>query len=622
MSVSSIPGFVSSHVPIPFLRPKKSEVPTFAVLKDRISAALDSKDSLKKTKGFSRSFEDLNVDQLEELLTMISDKIGSIQDPMKQMDAFAELIPLEKLQDVIRKQYPSFTDALSDAKDKLSIAKAFLEKTKGPVSPTIKSQLFYCLDTLAYVLENILITFGVSELFKPADNEFHGKMKGQKIMTLIYFASFLTTILTAFLAPPLVSLLVGGTLLIIAVLSLIYPKIKPMPGELPQGKNFSRMCRMGELKAVEGRKKTLDEIAKTLIESRSVKKHPLLIGKSGIGKTKTVEAFAKAIERGDYPELKGKQVFYFSTGDLVNQSEMFSSGNNILHKINEAMGRHRENIILVFDEIHEACKEKSETAAMSEQLKTMLDPGPQKFPYVITMTTVEEKEQYIKGAFARRLKPITIENTDPAETLEILNNVLIEEAPEALIEKNVLQYLAEKSRRVFAAHNKEPADSLTILTRCIQYVAKTQKTSLEAKVETVKQQVRGAKTAISANGIFSLPDPVLSANLASLQKSLMTLEALLKKEKKDLKEVFQERDALLAMKKKVCQIFSKTSLSSKDKKELNLAMLFTYVLASSMEQKLIAKAKALGADIVIDKQLVDKAIEEELRTPRDAQRAS
>ena len=617
MSCCPLTSLRSFFLTNPFCIERTPERLTFTDLKSRLATDLTT----LSTADLSHSFTDLTTTQVEELLAVVTKKMSSINDPEKQIEAFAGLVPLEKLQEIVRQKYPSFQDALTDAKSKIAIAKDFLEKTKGSASPTAYSTASYCFDVMISIIESILNSFGVADFFKPADNAFSGDMKSQKIMSLMYFASFLTTTLVAFFPPPVVAIAVGGSLVTIGVLSLIFPLFKPMPSQLPEAKNYSRMFRMGELRGVEGRKKTLDEIARTLVESKSVKKHPLLVGKSGIGKTKAVEAFVKAVERGDYPELKGKQVFYFSTGNLVNAREMFSGANNILSRINEAIGRHRENIILVFDEIHEAAKEKAESASMSEQLKVMLDPGPGKFPYVIAMTTIEEQQKHIKGAFARRFKPICLESTDIPETVEILHNTLLSEAPEVILEKGALEYIAERTQQVFGMRSKEPADSITILTKCIQYVAKTQKTSLEQRVENLRQRVQGFVTSSTSSGIFALPDTALSEQIAEVQTQLQALEVNLREEKPQVQKLFTQRDTLLTLQKKVCQIIAKTSLSARDTKELNLALLCTYFIAPSMEKKLLEKADELGIGIRIDRGLIDKVIEEEAAAYAESQRA-
>ena len=158
----------------------------------------------------------------------------------------------------------------------------------------------------------------------------------------------------------------------------------------------------------QGRKESLDEMANIIKMNR----HPILIGSSYVGKTLTAKAFALAIERGDYPELKGKIVFRINTADLISQKAEI----NILNKISEMMGRHRQDIILVLDDIHLAYKNNEKIA---EQLKLFLDENGA-FPHVIGITTNKEYDNYIKdnNHFSLRFDRVNIENTSQNETLK------------------------------------------------------------------------------------------------------------------------------------------------------------------------------------------------------------
>ena len=277
-------------------------------------------------------------------------------------------------------------------------------------------------------------------------------MKGQKVMMLIGLFSLLSAVLIPILGPALGGMIVGGALLGIAALSLIYPYFRPAPTFLPLAQNWSQLYEKGELPVVSGRKESIDEIAATLIGGKGVKMHPMLIGKSGVGKTETAKAFVEAIARGDYPALAGKQVFYFNTADIVNNKEMFGSGNKILSQLSKAVGAHRENMIFIFDEIHLACQDR-ETSVIADQLKTMLDPGNNDgFPYVIGITTEEEFARDIyqrHSAFARRFHRIPIASTSPEETAEILGSSALRNGAHLILEKGALKSLVEKTEKAF-----------------------------------------------------------------------------------------------------------------------------------------------------------------------------
>ena len=165
-------------------------------------------------------------------------------------------------------------------------------------------------------------------------------------------------------------------------------------------------------------------------------------------------AFAQAVERGDYPELKGKKVFYINTTALIgerNGPSVFTGG-SVLKRISDAMGVNRKDIILVLDEIHNACKENSKAA---DQLKTYIDEGGD-FPHVIGITTDEEYESYVKKntAFSLRFDPVKIQNTSEDETLKILSDTLLQSSVKPLLEENSDSMHSEaphKSKKIKAA---------------------------------------------------------------------------------------------------------------------------------------------------------------------------
>ncbi len=297
---------------------------------------------------WKRNISALSNEQLKEVLDIVTRRIACLDNPIKTMEQLAEIIPLQQLQKAIQIEHPLHIDALQTAKEMLSEALQVLQAGDERPSLTLRLRLSAALNSLISMIESILSGFGIAEFFKPADSPLEASWKSQQIMMLLQFSTLLVTIIGTVVG----SAPIGWTLASIAGLSLIYPYIRPAPSHLFKGINWTKQYNQGELLVSQGRKKSLDEVAHALLASTKVKTHPLLIGRSGVGKTETMKAFVQAIERGDYPELRGKQVFYFNTADLVKSSEMFQSENKALSKISEEIGRHRNNIILVFDEIH------------------------------------------------------------------------------------------------------------------------------------------------------------------------------------------------------------------------------------------------------------------------------
>ncbi len=580
----------------------------------------------KGTVGIQRELEALTPQDLKNLLDKI---VLELKD--KDLDRLASIITLEKLQETIKIQYPEHVDILHAAKDMLQEAKYLLATTESKVSPTLKTRLTSILNALISVLETFLDAFGIADFFKPSESSFAADMKGQKIMSLISLFMMMSGVLIPLLGAEMGAMIIGGTLLSLAALSLIYPFFKPQASMLPRGKNWTAQLQRGDLFATDGRKETLDTIAHTLISGQGqVKTHAMLLGKTGIGKTATAKAFVQAVERGDYPELKGKQIFYFNTADLLGGPDVFSRANKIFAKISETMGRHRNNFILIFDEIHIVCQDR-EQEVLSEQLKTFLDAGKDNFPYLIGITTEEEyyREIYAKNAaFARRFQRIVIDNTDDVETVKILKSALLKQSPATILDQDVLQKILEKTKDAFGAIAAQPATSLKILSQCVNRTALSQRSPLEIKVEALRNRIQAQQ----AHYAGSLPynrevNPLEENSAAELEEELVPLEASLNTAKDQLKALFQNRDRLLEIKKEAlkkvvtAEHYRDNALSNKNKEHLKTFALQSHFQTRLLEAKIRRDAAALNVNIAITPELIDEVIKEEVDNAKKAQEA-
>jgi len=528
----------------------------------------------------------------------------------------AETYSLEQIQEEVRNEFPFHQNALHTAKELLHEAKYYLE-TAQDLPPSTRTRISSLLDSMIAVLESFLNAFGIAVFFKPADNEIHSEFKGQKIMMLVSLFTLLSGVLMPVLGPALCGSVLGGIFLATSALSLIYPHFRPAPTSLPHADNWSKECRIGHLAFPEGRKASLDEIAATLIASKNSHTHALLLGKTGVGKTETIKAFVHALERGDYPELKGKQVFYINTANLVNSADMFSGSNRILARISEALGRHRDQFILVLDEIHLACQKKKKTG-IGDQLKTLLDSGKKGFPYVIGITTEEEfyRDIYLDhAAFARRFKQITIQNTEDSETLKILNHFLIKKAPTILLAPNAIQNLLNKTKSAFGEQAAQPGTSLKILSQCLKKTGPSEKPPLQIQIEQIRNRIQAIYSQSAAASL--LPYTQENETAAKWEKEIQNLEKLLKKEQTDIDYLIALQSELALTKTSAFQTALEASdfarnLLPKQKKKLKEFLLQTHFLAPALEKTILSQGASLGIPVQINDTLIDQVIEEEL----------
>lgn len=577
-----------------------------------IHSPLDSIDILSRLKQitntgyFSRSdkvlvnsLKEINPTELKKVLErFFTDMIQEdcIADPAKFLDRLVTIIPFEKLQEAVK---DDIEDAFNEAKGMFEEAKLYLQLSDGDSSLNLRAYFSTILDGIISTLESIILVFGIGDFFKPAESEIDASMKSNKIMTLLHLFGIITPMILPALGAANAGLLIGGILVCISALSAIWPFIKPKTNHLPaNAENWTKQVQKGSFVA-QGRKESLDAIATILKTNR----HAILVGPSRVGKSLTAKAFAQSIERGDYPELRGKVIFRINTTDIADQKASFlGGGNDILNKISAVMGRHRNDIILVLDEIHMACKNN---AKISDQLKTFLDEEGE-FPHVIGITT-EEEYKHVKDnhAFSLRFDRVNIENTSQDETLKILSNALLKSRSKPLIKENMLNLIYEKT-----SQNKEipqPAASLNLLKRCINRAEKTQQSPTEKKIIEISSKIQ----AIRSQTVLSFGKKSIKDEVAILEKQLSALKETLHKEHIELNNLFKSKDLLNRVTRqtyfsiiKIATIAQKTLQNEKNLKSFLLGELFSRSLESHIEKK----AKDLGLRAIIDENLINEVV--------------
>ncbi|MBA3720926.1 MAG: AAA family ATPase [Parachlamydiaceae bacterium] len=544
-----------------------------------------------------KNIEPLQLSQILNCLFFESIQQNSQFDPLRTLDLLSNIIPLDRIQKAI----DGYKE--EDLEEIKNEARYYLDAIANQSSPSLRARLYAILDALVSVIESIITAFGLGDFFKPAESDIHADFKSQKVMMLISLFSMITGMILPVLGAEKGALIIGKALLSIATASIIWPFIKPMVKSLPaNAENWSKQIQQGGFVA-QGRKESLDEIADILEMGR----HPILVGPSRVGKSLAAKALVKAIERGDYPELKGKKVFRINTADIVgNKASFLGGGNDILKKISDAMGRHRKNIILVLDEIHMACKDK---AKIADQLKTFLDEGGE-FPHVIGITTEEEfKHVRQNNAFSLRFDRVDIKNTDKEETINILSDTVLKSRFKPLIEKDTLEYIYVRSQENAAA--PQPTTAINILKRCINRAGKKQKTSNGKKIIANSNQISSLRSQLAAS---RGKNKEVRSNITILQNELVGFRKQSILDQKKMKDLFNSKELLDHMTKesyrsvlKVANIGKKV-LVHKDEKQLKYFLLMQEFFNKTLEEHIKLTSKQLDVNIVIDKALVDDVL--------------
>ncbi|MCH9625090.1 MAG: hypothetical protein S4CHLAM123_02570 [Chlamydiales bacterium] len=563
--------------------------------------------------SFKNELKEKEGEQLVHELKDLFEKMSHVehsQDPFKLLYQIAAALPVEKLESILQLQDQNL---LEHAKKSLGEAKYYFETTEV-MTPSVKAKLSLFVDKSLSVLDTVIATFGIGDLFDPVEDEFLTSMRSQKIFMLISLFTILTSTLLPLLGVTAGSSIVGSVLILFAAVSVLWPKIKPLPSHLPLSENWSLQAKAKKLNALMGRKEPLRKIAEALTNH----KHPLLIGPSGIGKTQTVEAFVQALEKGEYPELTGKKVFYFNTANIVTNQGALGSGNKSLQKISAAMGRHRDNCILVLDEIHTAYQAK-ESTAIGDQLKTYLDQKPEgSFPHVIGLTTEEEylRDIYTEhSAGDRRFEVINITSTSSEETLTILNAQILQEAPDALLSPGALEYLLEKTREA-----AQPLTARKLLSKCISRI-RTMTSSNASDLSEIQTllEYECSRGAVLGN-----------ADLDKIDELTVQMERVLNRaevEKKQIEELEKTRSNISRAKAlkfdQIVKLEGKSfdNLSGSNKTRLKVFGLIKFFFENSLQEQMVKQAEALQVKVVINKELIDEVLLQEAEAKERKQEA-
>jgi ATP-dependent Clp protease ATP-binding subunit ClpC len=211
--------------------------------------------------------------------------------------------------------------------------------------------------------------------------------------------------------------------------------------------DLTTLAEEGKLDPVIGRIMEIERVIQIL--ARRTKNNPALIGEPGVGKTAIIEGLAQRIVEGDVPApLLDKQVLQLDVGSLVAGTMYRGQFEERLKRVIDELKS--AGAILFIDEVHMLVG--AGAAGSSVDAANILKPALSRGELqVIGATTMDEYRKHIESdaALERRFQPITVEEPDVDETIEILRGIRIayEEHHRLTISDDALDAAAQLSSR-------------------------------------------------------------------------------------------------------------------------------------------------------------------------------
>lgn len=258
--------------------------------------------------------------------------------------------------------------------------------------------------------------------------------------------------------------------------------------------DLNKMADDGKIDPVIGRLKEIERVVQIL--SRRTKNNPVLIGEPGVGKTAIAEGLAQKIQEGNVPDIiKDKKIFALDLPGMIAGAKYRGEFEERLKSIMSELQKQKD-VILFIDEMHTIVGAGAAEGAIdaSNILKPVLARGELQ---IIGATTIDEYRKHIEkdSALERRLQPITVEEPNVEDTVQILKGIRdkYEAHHKVKITDDALLAAAELSHR-YINDRFLPDKAIDLIDeaaskiRVNSYKAPVELKDLEEKLEDLQQE--------------------------------------------------------------------------------------------------------------------------------------
>jgi hypothetical protein len=316
-----------------------------------------------------------------------------------------------------------------------------------------------------------------------------------------------------------------------------------------------------------GREEIINKVFAQWSSSNSMtRRHPLLIGPPGVGKSEVLMEIARRIVRGEIPKgaenMKDKIVFGGEAARLLPDNPSDQSGK--LDQFLIDIDPFKSKVIVALDEVH-VFMSSIHGETFGQRLKSVLDAS-RGLPYFIGATTQAEYDKYFAKdlAFVRRFVIIKVEELSSKDVLCSLRDLLHREYPQISITEDVLEYLYTKTK-IKIKQEAQPDISKKILLPIILKILN--RGQVAPSVETLDNTQKELNN-IQLEVIKQLDQPDLYKEsikkIELLQKEIFILNYRIGEEEKLIKEYNIISQRIVNIKDQMRDLFIKNNASSKE----------------------------------------------------------
>ncbi|HET7246508.1 MAG TPA: AAA family ATPase [Streptosporangiaceae bacterium] len=189
------------------------------------------------------------------------------------------------------------------------------------------------------------------------------------------------------------------------------------------GRDLTEDARRGRLDPVIGREDEFNRLIQIL--GRKTKNNPVLIGRSGVGKTAIVEGLAQRIAEGGVPPaLQGKRLVSLDLASMLAGARIRGEFEERLKSALALIATSKGEFVLLIDELHMIVGTGGGDGGMdvSNMLKPMLARGELR---LIGASTPDEYRKHVEkdAALERQFQPVYVEPPSARDTVEILRGL-------------------------------------------------------------------------------------------------------------------------------------------------------------------------------------------------------